>query len=359
MILREKVGLFFWASAFVLYLIVDCHRTEWRERMSRTERELLVPPPRLKSQQTWNDLPPVVQRYFTRIFSTELDLSFGADEQAFRERAQQLVEKGALPSFHSVRFQQSGQFALSQETGWVPFKAEQLLTRRGFLWEAEIPFVDVSRWGSSLSFRGSLSCIFDTLLQLVSASVCDSWLMDQQGALEVSWLKGAVTVVRSKDLPQDALWMGEALRWLPEAALLPTVLVPQSGLVVWKEIVNATRNDQAVLKLILPQSQSHQPPVNLVVTFDLKDGWITQVDAIRPKIEGKSIEMLPWTGMCSKYQWVDDAMWVPTHMEVGWRANEPREDDSGSDIALYFQGDNYNMHYTRDLLSDEQIVDDS
>ena len=176
-----------------------------------------------------------------------------------------------------------------------------------------------------------------TVKQLLSASVCDALVLDDIGQLQVSWLKGALMLVKAEDLPQEPLWVGEALRWLPESFLLPTILLPQSGLVRWKEIPES--KDQAILELVMPLSKQHVPPVSVVATFDRTHGWMTRVDAVRPKITTTSLESSPWIGTMAQYQWVEDSMWVPTHMEAGWK----HEDQ----VVFYFRGDNFGLLYTR------------
>jgi len=208
--------------------------------------------------------------------------------------------------------------------------------------------------------------------------------------LQVSWMRGGATLVRSDGLPQRELREGEALRWLAESVLIPTALLPESGLVRWKPVPRDDRmldpRNQAVLEVPVAtaseQSGAESPQwLQLLATFDPEDGWLTRVEGIRPMIQGagEPARYLPWIGLFSSYRWIQPVsqsfeggnssgggealpgMWIPSHMEAGWNLHaDTRVSPAGSDddanseeqvneeeeeVTFFFRGDNIEFSY--------------
>ncbi|KAI2508181.1 hypothetical protein MHU86_6232 [Fragilaria crotonensis] len=127
------------------------------------------------------------------------------------------------------------------------------------------------------------------------------------------------------------LTRGEMQRWLAETALIPNVLLPEQGVVRWKEI----DDDRALMTFMDPGNGTE---VELTAIFDKKDGWMTKIEGMRYRTVGKDLVLTPWIGYLSNYEFVPDAdVWVPVHMEVGWILDGKEE--------RYFKGDNFDFKY--------------
>jgi hypothetical protein len=339
MIYRKRVA---WLGiAIIISLWAADRRRHWNETEAVIESKLMVPESPRQLVQSWDDLPPVAQRYLTRVFSSVDTLALAADEDAFKLRAHALQVSPPV-QLRSVQIEQSGQFSFSEGQTWVSFIAKQLLTQSGFIWNAKIQLVaGAIAWTSYLP----IAPIIRMLQQVASVHVCDAVILDEDGMLQVSWLRGLVMLAKTKDLPQDELWLGEALRWLAETALLPTALLPEAGLVIWKDIDDNGRKDQAILELILPLSHAKRDPVQVVATFDSIEGWLMRVDAMRPKITADGVEMGAWMGVFSRFEWVDEALaWIPSRMEAGWKGSDRA--DSRETFSMYFRGNNQQFKYS-------------
>jgi hypothetical protein len=179
-----------------------------------------------------------------------------------------------------ARFTQQGTFATARER-WAPFTATEDFTvfPPGFVWDARI-----------------------RMAPFVSVRVRDSYLAGQ--GIMHGELGGLVTVVDQRDTPEMAA--GALLRYLAEAAWLPTALLPASG-VTWEGLdessARATLRDAGVT-------------VSMEVRFGAS-GEIASISAMRHRdVKGKPV-LTPWSGRFSSYARVHGMM-VPTESEVGW-----------------------------------------
>lgn len=260
-----------------------------------------------KPPQSWEDMPKPVQRYFHRIFSqqniplAEFDIS---------------IPPPTVRYVRSVQFKQKGHMYMNGS--WLPFKANQLVSavprKPGFVWDA--------------SFSTGSEGIFSWLLPWIE--VVDAWTLGI-GQL-TAHVFGVISVVPAPagQEEKDMLTKGEMQRWLGEGALIPSILLPGQGVVIWNEI----DDDRALMTLSDPYTGKE---VALTAVFD-KNGWMTKVEGMRHRMVGKEFVLTPWGGYFANYEYVPHAgIWVPVHMEGGWMSEEKEE--------LYFKGDNFDFQY--------------
>lgn len=319
---RIIVPLALIASITALWSYAAAAQRHWQANVDRLISTLITTPspPCPTTVQSWEDLPLVVKRYLTRLFTSEVDLPALAEPHPHR--------------IHSVHLKQVGFFQQDPKSAWLPFTADQVATTTGFVWHAVVSLVPNSHNNLQLDGRLGKSVyrlrrwVRDGLQRSLTMSVIDS-MVESKGSLQVAMWHGAVPVVDSQDLPQDVLYQGEALRWLAEATLIPTVLLPESGLVRWKA---AGKANQAILELV---GTASGPTLALTATFD-DDGYLTRIEGSRAAIRSADdIIDRPWIGILGDYRWIA-GMWVPAHMEAGWR-DETKEEEA---IDFYFRGDN-------------------
>jgi hypothetical protein len=323
----------------------------------------------LPPQQSWEELPPVVQRYFHRVFANrhggELDTTTTPSSYPYIHPFE------TIPAIQSLRFRQTGSFRL--DGNWLPFVARQTVStnfdRLGFVWEAALSFNPKSWW----SIPGSV----------VKVRVCDALVHGRAYLTARLW--GIMTLAHKESsvskthrpgehLNDDILLYGELLRWLAEAPLFPTVLLPSEGMVTWQAVED--KPNQAILQMQYPPVSTKSPSssegalrvlANIVVTFDRTEFWISQVECMRPKtLPSGEMAAMPWKGYLSHYQPTTKqqkqradtdtttdqlTMWVPTHMECGWIVDGTEE--------LYFKGNNTDLDYKlRSVVAEvqEQVV---
>jgi hypothetical protein len=250
--------------------------------------------------QSWDDLPPVVQSYFRRVFF--IPQEGPSHPSLFLPRTK----------IRSLRMDQKGKLRMQE---WSQFHAHQTASaspKIGFVWEAAVPMHHNSGWPA--------------------VQVRHAWVGGETVQLRVS-LAGIISL---QDLPKSSedeasLLQGESMLWLAEAFLIPTALLPQAGLVDWKR--DPLQDKKVHLRL------KEDPSVELDVTFPDNDTIV--VEGLRQKLlEGGVFEARPWFGIMSGFETVstNPPIWTPTHMEAGWK------DKNGKD-EYYFVGDNYNIKF--------------
>lgn len=209
------------------------------------------------------ELPPPVARYFDRV----------------------LQVRGRRVARAILRHE--GEFALKPNE-WKPFTSRQLYVTapRGFLWDATI-----------------------RMLPLVHIRVRDSFIRGR-GATTAA-LGGAISIVDvggSGDMAAASL-----LRYLAEAAWLPTALLPGDG-VAWSAIDDSTARVTLVdgaLRLALD--------VHFGTT-----GGIERVTGLRGReVKGRVIPT-PWEGRFSEELLTVEGMRIPASGEVAWLLPEGR-----------------------------------
>jgi len=173
------------------------------------------------------------------------------------------------PYVSYARLQHSGEFKASKN--WVSIKGEEYFTvqKPGFVWFGSVPLFSAK--DVYINGKGNLKVKFLSLIKIVDA-------------------KG-----RETD-------QGELLRWLGEALLFPTALLPSENL-RWEPIDNNSA------KVIFTDK-------NLTIEgifFFNEEGQITQFKTKRYK--DKTLEN--FTGYCGDYRTVD-GMKVPFYLEAVW-----------------------------------------
>jgi hypothetical protein len=204
----------------------------------------------------------------------------------------------------TARLSQTGTFrSVTDEPGdWSPFRATQVVTTRppGFLWDAAI---DMIPWAS--------------------VRVLDAYV-EGDGHLRAR-MGNALTVMKPSSSP--ALNEGELLRYLAEAPLYPTALLPEMG-VHWTPI-----DDRSARATIADRGTT----VSLIFHFNDRDE-VDRVTGWRPFLRTDGVpESRPWTGRWRAYA-RRDGMCVPTKGEVAWGAPAYEE--------TYWRGDIDEVTYT-------------
>ena len=183
------------------------------------------------------------------------------------------------PHLRGLRLRHGGQFKTDLKKDWVPIRGEQYITADppGFIWQ-----------GTTRQFTAR-----------------DEYVAGR-GSLTVRLL-GAVPIVNGHGPHFD---QGELLRWLSEAAWLPTALLPSQHL-AW----TAIDDHSARLTLTLAGQ-----PVDCLVRFNERDE-ITACEAPRYI---SNTEMLPWQAHLSQYR-RHHGMLVPFVGEASWVVDGQRQ----------------------------------
>jgi hypothetical protein len=312
------------------------HRVnEWESWTGSLNDNLLKEPIRTNRRQESADLPDIVRKYFQAVLPDDVS-----------------------SVVHSVKIHQEEHFMFG--SSWVPFEAQQTIravSPPGFVWDATI----------SMTPRFQQKDLQKSLLPTMQ--VCDA-LVDggKQAYLRAALVNvfdsidAKSTIAEEDDEAADEdqfLWVGEAMRWLAEAVLVPTALLPEQGLVEWHRRVGD--NNRAVVTLIDPRTgdslsnNRHVEAVGLEVDFDLDTGYITQVTGKRPyerEVLDEQRDLFPiftrkrtswewrqWVGRMLNYKQVANGMSIPQNMEAGW------VNDDG-EVELYFKGFNEALVYS-------------
>jgi len=184
----------------------------------------------------------------------------------------------------TARFRQSGFFA-AQPNSWKPFLARQYFSIEppGFVWDATI----------------------------ASAALLPTYVRDGYASGEGSMLAkvaGVATVANqhgSAEMASSAL-----LRYLAEAVLFPTALLPRDG-VSWKSV------DGSTARVTLAHGAQ---TVSCDVSFGMR-GDIQRVAAMRYRdVAGRPV-LTPWIGHWHDYRRFDGMM-IPTIGEAVWETTE-------------------------------------
>ena len=238
----------------------------------RLEAARLPPTPaRYDAARELEGLPPPVQRYFRSALTD----------------GQPMVAAASLAH--------RGTFNLAAEgpDRWIPFTSAQRVTTRrpGFVWDARMvmgPGLAVHVHDAYVAGEGLLH---PAVLGLVS-----------------------LTALRGTSPEPGGVAQGEFMRYLAEAAWVPTTLLPSQGVrwsVVDDQSAEATLADGAVT-------------ATLRFRFDAQTGLIDSVRAeARGRMVGQRVVMTPWEGRWSDHA-PRDGMRVPMSGEVAWLTPEGR-----------------------------------
>lgn len=183
----------------------------------------------------------------------------------------------------AARLAHTGSFNASA-TGarWQPFSSRQWVTinRPGFVWDARIAFAP----GLPLHVHHAY---------LAGEGLLHVALM---GLVRVADMRGTADIAR-----------GELMRYLAEAPLVPTALLPSQG-VQWSEV------DASSADATLSDGTSS---VTLRFRFNEQDTVETVSAASRGRSVGGEVVPTPWQGRWWRYE-RRDGMLVPTEGEVAW-----------------------------------------
>lgn len=312
---------------FVTVLIVAAvwsglRKEEWRSESQDLAEKLLTTSPssivkKSTKESSFESLPSPVRAFFSRALPS--------------------LEKGKpIPTIRSLHFSQTGKFRLSEHQAWVTFSARQIVSASaspGFVWEAEMPLIKGLGWPR--------------------VYIRDAWFGDKaqlKATLEGIW------PIASDDSQSLALLEGEIMRWLAEAFLVPTALLPSSGNVAWSELGSRAQGNKVQLSMEYTESESGpKSETNLVernvrnivlnVTFLEQDsGQGILIEGMRPRRGEGTFATSPWIGKLSQWKKIEikdslEAFSFPTHMECGWK----NPDDES--IFFYFVADNHDYQY--------------
>lgn len=205
-------------------------------------------------------LPPVVQRYFSKVLNPN------------------------QPIVRGLYLEQSGSFNRSNTplAQWEPFTARQRVTtkRPGFVWDAAI-----------VMSHGVTVRVVDAYVAGVG-SLQPSVL----GLIDIGGMQGTGEIAR-----------GELIRYVAESVWYPTVLLPSQG-VLWKPVDSKTA--QATLT-------DGPLTVNLRFEFNADDTVKRITSTERSALVDGVMVPTPWEVLLSNYQ-QHSGMLVPMHAEVAW-----------------------------------------
>lgn len=197
--------------------------------------------------------------------------------EAVAELARRL---GASPAASAtVRFTQAGEMSLAPGRPPTPFVAEQTVAVGvvGFVWQARFP--------------------------KMATDVVDSLVGDAAG-LEAR-VVGAVRVARAAS--SDAVWRGEAMRYLAELVWNPDAILFNRAL-DWR-VLDRHR--------IVVETGAEERRCEVSFLLD-EAGDIFRVEADdRPRLVGDKITPTPWFGRLGEWSVVEGRR-VPLSAEVGW-----------------------------------------
>ncbi|MFO7718165.1 MAG: DUF6920 family protein [Thermodesulfobacteriota bacterium] len=208
------------------------------------------------------------------------------------------------PIVATVRLEQTGTMKVrpAQAQGWRPFTAVQrvVTNRPGFDWDARI-----------------------ALAPGIPIRVRDAYIAGE-GMLKAS-LFGLLTVAHLQD--KQELARDELMRFVAEAPLYPTALLPSQG-VHWEGA--GPRQAWATIC-------DGPHTVGLLFAFT-EQGVVASVRAPeRGRTVGQERVPTPWVGYWREYR-NQDGMLIPGAGEVGWQLQEGE--------ALYWRGQNRAVHYS-------------
>jgi hypothetical protein len=258
------------------------------------------------------------------------DADFIPADKADASSSPPVGSKDAWPS--SVSLVQTGEFLL-QDDDWFPYHATEVISPHGFVWVARMSALELAAVSSHRALHStyhSQSLMTRWMKQCIEPFLT-LWIVDAFHTREtsfalISWMKGVKSIVDST--PPDAefaaqLEVGEAVRWLAEAAMLPSVYLPDASRVVWKP----HPDDESKAALVLNEPDDPVlANVQRTATFDARTALLTRLEGERPFLERatKTFRVRTWVATFDNYQWSDGGgLWHPTTMEAGWMTDEP------------------------------------
>ena len=233
--------------------------------MARVDAARTKPKPGYFDARDLDSLPLPVQRFFRTALSD------------------------SLPLITAASVEQAGTFNMGETSDqWKDFTAiQRVVTRRpGFVWDGRV-----------------------ALLPGLAVHVHDAYVQGE-GLLRAT-IAGLMTVA---DLHGDDVARGELMRFVAEAALYPTALLPSQS-VLWEAV------DQHSARATLVDGS-----ISLTMAFTFgADGLIESVRADeRGRLVEGQIVPTPWEGRWTDYRMME-GMRVPTTGEVAWLLPDRRK----------------------------------
>ncbi len=187
---------------------------------------------------------------------------------------------------------------------WAPFRAVQKVATRppSFIWDATMP-----------------------IGPLVSLRIRDAYLRGE-GASEAS-IAGIIPIGRVRGSAEVA--SASLVRYLAEAAWLPTALLPSKNL-------NWTAIDEQNARVTLTDART---TVSIDVRFG-SAGEIESISTMRYRDDHGMLVLTPWAGRYRDYRRVAGMM-IPMAAEVGWTI--------GESAASYWRGEITDIRYEFEL----------
>jgi len=278
----SDIGVVLGGVATVLVVTLIAGEASWRRLIDRLLSEItadtLVTAPGIGRFYTEEiaQLPAPVQRYFSFALSP------------------------AQPMVVAAHAQSHGEFRLRLGGGWHAFTAMQHFSTspRAFVWDAKIH-----------------------VAPLVNVDVADRYLHGE-GAIDARALS-VVPVVTEHGTPELAA--GELMRYLAETVMMPTALLPSSG-VQWSPV-----DDDSARATLTDRDTT----VSAVFYFGPR-GEIARVNAQRYRdVDGTAV-LTPWVGHFRDYRSIQGMM-VPMYGEVAWIVR--------GGIMAYFRGRTTNITF--------------
>ena len=292
----------------------------WHSQGQTLQSKLLMltpAKPASSNRQSWSSLPPVVQDYFLRTFSLQDD------------------DSAALPLLQTLKMEQKGKFRSKEGESWRSFTAQQVMRgypaqHAGFLWEAEMALTE-GGWPGAIRVR-------------------DAWVRGEgllRASLGCAWTLATEPSQKGNEM---GLLQGEMMRWLAEAFLIPTSLLPEAGLVEWKQGADPKQSNKVQLSMMDPypnDSSGTSSPLQINVDVTFQDDDTIVVEGLRAQADGGRFVNRPWIGILSNFSsFVREGSSVnarpiqlPLHMKAGWKKK-----DKESDTFYYFIAENHNLH---------------
>mmetsp|Transcript_21352 Transcript_21352/g.40570 ORF Transcript_21352/g.40570 Transcript_21352/m.40570 type:complete len:312 (-) Transcript_21352:45-980(-) len=254
-----------------------------------------------RQTELYSQLPPVVKRYLAKVLSSDSD---DLDE---------------IRKIKALHMHQTGTILL--EGKWHPFRAIQTMSAShsnvGFLWDATVLLQVQSPPMGEFPFNG-----LD-----IPVSVRDAFVRGV-GDLDARLLR-VVTLAHVENSPD--INEGELMRWVAEACLIPTALLP-SDVLSWEAV--AAEPQQARIHFTDIHSNTK---ADLLISFD-HDDLLRSVEGMRAKSVGNNkFEHAKWKGRMLEYQ-THDGMLLPLKMEAGWVSDDK--------LDIYWKGEAVDFNFT-------------
>jgi hypothetical protein len=240
----------------IALLVLVISRVKNEQEINRIWRSLSTAPAQTRfTEEMIVELPPPVRRYFLHAIAPD------------------------TPVATSVSLEMSGSFRMERDKPWIPMRATEIISAKGFVWKAAIG-------------RG--------LFQFIGAD----YYANKSGRMQFS-LGGLIPVVNAHNPDVKRSSIG---RLAGELLWLPSALLPQQG-VSWQAIDE--RTIQASLKI-------DGEPVTLTLVID-PDGKVLKISFLRwgEHTDDGSFAYIPFGGEVQQEQ-TFAGFTIPSQVSLGW-----------------------------------------